>query len=61
MDNKYSVKTPAAIFIDLSKALDNLRFDILVDKLKYYGITGVPLKLNGVISLGKISMSAIKC
>ena len=45
MDNKYPVKTPAAIFIDLSKVFDNLRFNILLDKLKYYGITGKLLML----------------
>ena len=32
MDNKYIVKTPAAIYIDLSKAFDNLRYVILLDK-----------------------------
>ena len=45
MDNKYVVKTPAAIYIDLSKAFDNLRYGILLDKLKYYGISGTPLEL----------------
>ena len=43
MDNKYVVKTPAAIYINLSKAFDNLRDGILLDKLKYYGISGIPL------------------
>ena len=43
MDNKYSVKTPTAIFMDLSKAFDNLRFNILLDKLKYYEITRIPV------------------
>ena len=34
MDNKYLVKTPAAIYMDLSKAFDNLRYGILLDKLR---------------------------
>ena len=45
MDNKYHVKTPAAIYIDLSKAFDNLRYEILPEKSKYYGISGIPLEL----------------
>ena len=45
MDSKDLVNTPAAMFIDLLKAFDNLCFDILFDKLKYCGITGITLKL----------------
>ena len=40
LDNK---KTPLAIFIDLSKAFDTIDHQILLDKLKYYGIKGTAL------------------
>ena len=45
MDNIKEIKIPAAIFLDLSKAFDTLNFDILLYKLKYYGVHGTSLAL----------------
>ena len=36
---------PCAIYLDLSKAFDTLNFDILINKIKFYGIVGTLLKL----------------
>ena len=45
MDNIKKIKTPTAIYLDLSKAFDTLNFNILLNKLQYYGINGSSLSL----------------
>ena len=36
--NEYST----GIFLDLKKAFDNVNHQILIDKLNFYGIRGIP-------------------
>ena len=45
MDNIKDIKIPAALLLDLYKAFDTLNFDILLYKLKYYGVDGTSLAL----------------
>ena len=45
MDDIKNIKTPVAVFLDISKAFDTLDFDILLYKLNYYGIRGTSLTL----------------
>ena len=44
-DNNNQFKYTAALMIDLAKAFDSVNLEILVEKLKFYGVTGIPLKL----------------
>ena len=45
--------TPINIYLDFSKAFDSLDHNILVNKLKYYGVQGVSLELLKNYLLGR--------
>ena len=45
--------TPINIYLDLSKAFDSLDHNILVSKLKYYGLQGMSLDLLKYYLLGR--------
>ena len=42
MDN---FKIPTTVLIDLSKVFNTLNHDLLLSKLRYYGVSGVELRL----------------
>ena len=57
MDNG---KTPFNIFIDLSKAFDSLNHDILLNKLKHYGVQQDALNLLGNYLLNRQQFTVIE-
>ena len=57
MDNN---EIPIGIFIDLSKAFDTINHKILLSKLKYYGISDVPLQLLDNYITNKFQYVVIK-
>ena len=51
-----SGNTPTGLYIDLSKAFDTLSFDIILQKLKHYGVMGTELRLTVCPEVEKTKM-----
>ena len=56
MDN---YKIPTSVLIDLSKGFDTLNNDILIFKLKHYGVFGIELIFFLIISQAEFNMLSI--
>jgi len=49
------------LFCDLQKAVDCVNYDILLSKMKFYGITGVAKWVNEILLKKQVSKSNYKC
>ena len=54
VQNMDNFKIPTSIQIDLSKAFDTLNHDIMLNKLKLYGISGIALKFFSNYLTGRL-------
>ena len=45
MDDLKATKTPTTVYLNFSEAFDTQNYDIFFSKLKFYGISGIPLAL----------------
>ena len=54
VQNMDNFKIPTSILIDLSKAFDTLNHDIMLNKLKFYGISGIALKFFSNYLTGRL-------
>ena len=54
VQNMDNFKIPTSILIDLSKAFDTLNHDITLNKLKFYGISGIALKFFSNYLTGRL-------
>ena len=54
VQNMDNFETPTSILIDLSKAFDTLNHDIMLYKLKFYGISGITLKFFSNYLTGRL-------